>query len=170
MFKDMRLNKPLLLLCALAALVVAAVSCRRDIVINEQNSYVNFDTQCLGSNMDGTMRVKAWGSGATRAKAIENARRNALRDVIFKGISGGSAECNSAPLTYEVNARERYQYYFDAFFADGGAYTSYTSLDDETLTGRTQAKGLVQQSYGVVVTVNRTALRQRLINDGIIKP
>ena len=145
-------------------------SCRRDIVLPDQYSYVNFETECLGTNMDGTMRLRAWGSGPTRAAAIENAKRNAIRDVIFKGIKKGSGEFNRNPLTYEVNAQERYEDYFNAFFADGGAYTLYSSLADETLTSRSKAKSKVQQSYGVVVTVNRAALQQRLIDDNVIKP
>ncbi len=90
--------------------------------------------------------------------------------TIFKGIKKGSGEFNHNPLTYEVNAQERYEDYFNAFFADGGAYTLYASLADETLTSRSKAKSKVQQSYGVVVTVNRAALQQRLIDDNVIKP
>ncbi|MBO4380140.1 MAG: hypothetical protein J5784_03975 [Muribaculaceae bacterium] len=129
---------------------------------------MNFQTTCLGSSMDGTVRLQAWGTGATRAEAIENAKRNAVRDIIFNGIKSGSSECNHNPLIYEVNAREKYENYFNAFFVNGGAYTLYTSLASETLTSRSKAKGNVQQNYGVVVTVNRAALQQRLIQDGVI--
>lgn len=155
-------------LIGLAAILVAQSSCRRDTILPSDYSYMNFETTCLGSSMDGTVRLQAWGTGATRAEAIENAKRNAVRDVIFKGIKSGSGECNHNPLLYEVNAQEKYENYFNAFFVNGGAYTLYTSLASETLTSRSKAKGSVQQNYGVVVTVNRAALQQRLIQDGVI--
>lgn len=162
--------KTLLGLFLILILSLGLGSCRRDTVLPDNYSYVNFETECLGSSMNGTMRLRAWGSGPNRAAAIENAKRNAIRDVIFKGIKSGSSECNHNPLTYEVNAQERYEDYFNAFFADGGAYTRYASLADETLTSRSKAKSDVQQSYGVVVTVDRAALQQRLVNDRVIKP
>lgn len=157
-----------LFLIVLTVSVAFNFSCRRDTVLPDNYSLMTFETQCLGSSMDGTLRLKAWGTGANRAAAIENAKRNALRDVLFKGIRSGSAECNQNPLIYEVNAQERYEDYFNAFFSEGGAYTRYAFLYDETLTSRTKAKGKTQQAYGVVVTVHRAELQQRLLNDGII--
>lgn len=145
-------------------------SCRKDTVISGDYSYVTFDTQCLGSNLDGSVRVRAFGSGATKALAIESAKRNAVRDIILKGIKSGSPECSRDPLMLEVNAAERYRYYFNSFFADGGAYTQYCSLFDETLTSRVKAKSNTQMSYGVTVTVNCEGLRERLIADGILRP
>lgn len=157
-----------LFLCVLTIAVACNISCRRDTVLPNDYSYMTFETQCLGSSMDGTLRVRAWGTGHNRAAAIENAKRNALRDVLFKGIKSGSAECNQNPLIYEVNAQERYEDYFNAFFAEGGAYMRYAFLYDETLTSRSKAKGKTQEAYGVVVTVHRAELQQRLLNDGII--
>ena len=138
-----------------------------NIILPDNYSYMPFETQCLGSTLDGNVRVKAWGNGATRGDAIENAKRNALRDIIFNGVKLGTPDCQR-PLTYEVNAHERYEQYFNRFFAVGGEYTQYATLDDETLTSRSKAKGNVQQNYGVVVTVKRAQLQQKLINDGII--
>ena len=162
------MNRKLLIITGAIALLLFAGSCRRDMVKPDAYSYVTFETTCLGSSMDGTMRVMAWGTGPSKAIAIENAKRNALRDVIFKGIKSGSAECNKNALTYEMNAQERYEDYFNAFFADGGAYLRYVSLDDETLTSRSKAKGNVQEGYGVVVRVDRAGLKQRLLRDRVI--
>lgn len=143
-------------------------SCRRDTVLPNNFAYTSFQTQALGSNLDGTMRVRAYGTGATTTLAIENAKRNAVSDIIFKGITSGTPQYTTKPLIYEVNARERYDYYFSTFFADNGPYTEYCSLADETLTSRVKAKNKTQTNYGVVVTINRNAIKQRLIDDGII--
>lgn len=48
--------------------------------------------------------------------------KNAVWTVIFDGIREGVAGCNMRPLVTEANARERYEDYFNTFFADGGDY------------------------------------------------
>ena len=125
---------------------------------------------CLGTELDGSQTLRAWGKGKNRADAIEQAQKNAVRDVIFKGINSGSDECNTKPIIFEVNAQEKYEYYFNVFFADGGEYKKYVSSKDENMTSRMVAKSNTQENWSVVVRVDRSGLRNRLINDGIIKP
>ena len=70
----------------------------------------------------------------------------------------------------EVNAQEKYEYYFNVFFRDGGDYKKYVTMEDENRTSRIRAKHSTQENYGVVVRVKRAELRQRLIDDNILKP
>lgn len=59
--------------------------------------------------------------GKTREDAIEQACKNAVRDVLFKGVqTPENTESSSRPLIREINAEEKYQYFFNPFFADGG--------------------------------------------------
>ncbi|NBU82645.1 MAG: hypothetical protein EBS55_13465, partial [Flavobacteriaceae bacterium] len=95
--------------------------------------YYAYKTECLGVELDGSQTLKAWGNGRNRADAVEQAKKNAMRDVIFKGIREGKQECNQKPLIFEVNAEEKYEDYFNAFFADGGEYKNYVSLRDERI-------------------------------------
>ena len=74
-------NKSTLWIIMLSAIITTLASCRRDTILPNDYSYMNFQTTCLGSSMDGTVRLQAWGTGATRAEAIENAKRNAVRDI-----------------------------------------------------------------------------------------
>ncbi len=145
-------------------------SCRTNTQIANEYAFVSFETECLGVELDGSQTLRAWGKGKNKSDAIEQAKKNAVKDVIFKGINGGSGECNKRPLVLEVNAQEKYEYYFNIFFRDGGEYKKYVSSEDENRTSRIKAKHSTQENYGVVVRVKRAELRQRLIEDNIIKP
>lgn len=90
-----------------------------------------------------------------------------MSDVIFKGITSGSGDCNKRPIVNEVNAREKYETYFQAFFREGGAYNRYVSLE-ENRTSRIKSKSSTMEAWSVVVIVDREALRQRLIEDNVI--
>jgi len=131
-----------------------------------------YNTECLGVEGDGTQTLKAWGKGRNRFDAFAQARKNAVYDVIFKGIRDGSRECEMRPLVSEVNAREKYETYFNKFFVDGGEYRFYVSMKDEQwenklLRERKEGVGIV--THSAVVVVKRPKLKARLIADGILR-
>ena len=74
------------------------------------------------------------------------------------------------PLIYEVNAEEKYQYYFNVFFKDNGDYRQYVSMEDRRPMTNRKENTATQVKYGVTVRVLRNELQQRLIDDKIIKP
>ena len=104
----------------LLLLVFAGCSSKKSV-----SSYHSFESECLGVELDGSETLRAWGRGKNRTDAIEQAKKNAVRDVLFKGVAAGSRECSVRPLVTEVNAQERYAYYFNDFFRDGGEYLKY---------------------------------------------
>jgi hypothetical protein len=132
-----------------------------------------YKTECLGVELDGSQTLKAWGNGRNRADAIEQAYKNAVRDVLFVGISSGKSECNIKPVIFEVNAQERHEDYFNKFFADGGTYKEFVSEKDgskyhiEVIKERKQAGS--QEAYAIVVRVLRAELVARMKADGILK-
>jgi hypothetical protein len=132
-----------------------------------------FKTECMGVEGDGSQTLKAWGNGRNRADAVEQAKKNAVYDVIFNGILEGRQECQMRPLVFEVNAREKYEDYFDKFFADNGPYREFISLRDERIgqkLDRDRKKARESVTNGVMVRVLRSELRSKLTTDGIIKP
>lgn len=157
----------IILLVVLHAL--AFNSCRTDTKIVNTAATSEFGAQNLGANLDGTVTLRAWGHGYNKAHAIENARKEAVRQIIFKGFIG-TGDGNIRPLLNEVNAEERYQYYFTKFFSDGGEYTNYVSVRDQNRKSGIKSKSKTQEQWGCVVTVNRLALEEKLIKDGILKP
>ena len=118
---------------------------------------------------DGSQTLRAWGEGRNKADAVEQANKNAVRDVIFKGIRAGKADCNMRPLVTEVNAQEKYEDYFNRFFMDNGEYRKYVSSEDEKNHSKESQKNLVGAKYGVTVRVLRAELKARLKNDGILQ-
>jgi hypothetical protein len=132
----------------------------------------SFKTECMGVELDGSQTLKAWGNGRNRADAVEQAKKNAIRDVIFNGVAEGKQECQLKPLVFEVNAQEKYEDYFNKFFADGGEFINYISLRDERIgekISRDRKKAREGVTNGLVVRVLRTELKAKLIADGIIK-
>lgn len=150
-------------------LALAFNSCRTDTRIVNTASTSEFGAQSFGANLDGTVTLRAWGHGYNKGHAIENARKEAVRQIIFKGLTG-TGDGNIRPLLNEVNAEERYQYYFTQFFADGGEYMNYVSARDQNRKSGMKSKSKTQEQWGCVVTVNRLALQDKLIKDGILKP
>ena len=134
-----------------------------------QNSGIKeFEVECLGVEGDGSQTVRAYGFGKDKEVATDQAQKNAVYAVIFKGITKGSG-CNMKPLINEVNAREKYEDYFDNFFKDDGPYKDFISMDDERMFGREDTRNALGRRYAVVITVLRSELRMKLKEDGILK-
>ena len=131
------------------------------------------ETECMGVEMDGSQTVKAWGTGRNREDAVEQAKKQGVSDVLFKGIRNGKSECNSKPVLFEVNVREKNEDYFNGFFADGGPYKEFvTGQDGSDLhpsVFKRRVKSGDQATYGLIIRVQRAKLKQKMIADGIIK-
>jgi hypothetical protein len=127
----------------------------------------------MGSELDGSITVKAWGNGRNSSDALEQAKKNAVSDVIFKGISEGKSLCRQMPLLPAGNARIRHESYFNKFFRDGGEFLQYVSLQDERYSDKwnRDRRGARQSvTYGIILRIHRSDLKERLISDGILKP
>ena len=152
----------------IAIIIVVFCSCK-----TQTASFYTYKVECLGVELDGSQTLKSWGKGRYWKDAADQAKKNAVKEVIFKGILEGSDECKVQPLLTEVNAEEKYESYFNTFFKDGGEYTKFVSLKDERIPRhiiRTRdSRNQDYSVYSVVVRVLRTDLKQKLINDNILK-
>lgn len=131
-------------------------------------AFHSYTTECLGKNMDGSQTLRVWASGSNKSDAVEQAKKKAVYDVVFSGIQAGSGDCNAYPVIDEANARKKYEEYFDLFFANGGAYTEYVFISDQKKAAMQRYYGDGTQTFGIIVTVNRSALRKRFESDNII--
>lgn len=129
-----------------------------------------YQTECIGLEQDGSQTLRIFGKGRNRIDAVEQAKKDAVYEVLFKGVLKGNKGTNLRPIVTEVNARERYQEYFDIFFMDGGEYLKYVSMADRRFGSTKKVKDNdVQVGYLVTVRVLIPELRQRLRQDGILK-
>jgi hypothetical protein len=148
--------------------VFALISCR-SAKETKVASYHTYETECLGVELDGSQTLRVWGTGKNKRDAVEQARKNAVHEVIFKGVRKGKAECNLRPLLLEVNAEEKHEDYFQSFFADNGGYDNYISMEDEKRGSKVSEENSSYVKYGIVVRVLRSKLKERLQKDGLIK-
>lgn len=158
--------KKILKTVVFAVAVLSISSCKTPTVISSEYSTSRFEVTCLGIDPNGAQTLRSWGNGINKGQAIEQAKRNAVEAVMFKGIQS-NGDCNKRPLINEVNARERYEEYFNKFFKEGGAYEKYVTLDEKR-TSRIKSSGSSMEAWGVVVTIDRLALKNRLIDDNVI--
>lgn len=129
-----------------------------------------YPTECISVEQDGSQTLRVFGKGRNRSDAMEQAKKDAVYEVLFKGVLKGNKGYNLRPIVTEVNARERYQDYFDIFFMDGGEYLKYVSMADRRLGSTKKVKNSdAQVGYLVTVRVLIPELRQRLKQDGILK-
>ena len=132
-----------------------------------------FETECMGVEMDGSQTLRTWGTGKNRYDAVDQAKKNAVRDVLFKGIRNGKPDCDLKPVLSEVNAQQAHEEYFNKFFADGGEYKNFVSMKDESLKPKIfkdrKAAG-TEVEYGVIVRILKPQLKQKMITDKILNP
>ena len=65
------------------------------------------ETECISKELDGSLTLRVWGTGRNRTDAIEQARKQAVYDVLFKGVTRGNTDYNMRPIMTEVNVVPR---------------------------------------------------------------
>ncbi|MCH5174100.1 MAG: hypothetical protein J1D85_07840 [Bacteroidales bacterium] len=126
------------------------------------------ETECIGKELDGSLTLRVWGTGRNRTDALEQAKKNAVYDVLFKGVTKGVTDYNMRPVMTEVNARARYQDYFDIFFMDKGEYLKYVSMEDKRSGSTKVRRNYREVSLCTTVRVLVPQLRARLKQDGLL--
>ena len=127
------------------------------------------ETECISKEMDGSLTLRVFGTGRNRTDALEQAKKQAVYDVLFKGVSKGNTDYNMRPIMTEVNARQRYQDYFDIFFMDRGEYLKYISMEDKRAgSTRVTKRNYRDVTVGVTVRVLVPQLKARLKSDGLL--
>jgi hypothetical protein len=154
-----------ILLIAIAAMML--VACKS----HQVSMDAFYPTKCeyLNSEGDGSITVRAYGSGRNNVDAFAQARKNALQEVIFKGIAVPGNAYLSRPLIMEVNAEEKYAEFFNAFFADNGPYEEFVSKQDRRLVTNEKEFSGTQKKTSTTVRVLRSQLQKYLKENNIIK-
>lgn len=155
--------RKVLSILSICLLIIIMCGCKTN-----HHAYYTYATHCLGVELDGSQTLLAWGEGKNKADAEEQAKKNAVRDVLFKGINAGKSDCTKVPLVNTPNAQRKYEDYFNAFFADGGDYLSYVTMADQKKFGKNKERYQYGEKRSVIVRVLRSELKKRLQDDGIL--
>ncbi len=139
---------------------------------DEDTEKWRYDIDCEGTGRDGMSLIKVWSYSKRPEVAIEQAKKNAVHGVIFKGVPQGDRGCVSQPaLARSSNLEEEQQAYFNDFFSDEGKYRKFVNLTtDGAITAGDRMKiNRKEYKVGVIVSVNKTLLRKELEDAGIIR-
>lgn len=131
-----------------------------------------YDIECEGIAKQGSKLVKVWSYSKNPKHSINQAMKNAVHGIIYKGYSGGGRGCTSfKPLLRNPKLEKEHQDFFDVFFGEGGEFRKYvTSATDGNIAPGDRLKvGKRMYKIGVIVNVATDLLRKRLEKEGVVK-
>ncbi len=132
---------------------------------NKKTEQWQYEIECAGVGAQGTYLVKVYSYSNNRKKAQQQAVKNAVHGVLFKGVTGKGGECNSQRPLAKANIANQHEEFFKRFFDKGGEYAKYASATSSVETSKTGTTFKV----GVVVSVQKDQLRKDLEEAGILK-
>ena len=132
-------------------------------------AYYDQPSQVMSATAEGTYIIRVQVRAKDAVVAFTEAQRKVVKEVIFDGVkSANSGISDLKPLCFDMNAREKYEDYWNAFFSDEGPWKEFTSYKDRRATStRYQRDGRLMVETGTV-TVDRAGIKKKLQDDGII--
>jgi hypothetical protein len=154
-------------LIACISIMLFSSSCKSN---KDASGYYSFQTECLGTEYDGSVTVRAWGKGRNRFDAVEQARKEAVRTILFKNMRNNNQPgCDQMiPLLNSENYLTTHSIFFNDFFKDGGTYLEFVSNKDEALMSKERKVAKNEVTFGVIIRVKRSELRNYLIHNKIL--
>lgn len=166
----MKLKYFVVLLCA--ALLATTAFAQTKKKMDKQTMEWRYEIEpAAGQGAQGTYLVKVWSYAKKADKAIAQAPKNAVHGVLFKGYAaynnGNTRIAGQKAIVTDPAVESQQEAFFQEFFADGGNYAKYVSLvgngsPDIIKVGK-------EYKVGVVVSVQKDALRKDLEAAGVIK-
>jgi len=127
-----------------------------------------YEIECAGVGNAGTYLVKVWSYSKKPIVAFDQAKKNAVHGVLFKGFSASDV-CRQAqkPIVTDPAVEQEQAKFFKKFFRDGGAFLRYVNSSGNTATGTVK----IGKEYKVstIISVSKDQLRKDLEEAGIIK-
>ena len=129
-----------------------------------------YEIEVVNTGASGTKQVKVWTYSKKADVAIEQAKKNAVHGILFKGMPNNGAVTGEKPIIKDPNVESSQKEFFDDFFQDGGKYAKYVTLvNNGAIAPGDRMKIGKEYKIGVVVSINSDALRKDLEAAGIIK-
>ena len=152
-----------LFIAAAAMMLLAGCGSKRS------QAYYDQPSQVLSSTAEGVYVIRVQVRAKDAVVAFDEAQRKVVKEVIFDGVKAGNNGISDLkPLCFDLNAREKYEDYWNVFFSDNGPWKKFTSYKDRrSVTTHYERDGRQMIETGTV-TIDRAALKRRLQADGII--
>jgi hypothetical protein len=129
-----------------------------------------YEVEAVSVGVQGTYLIKVWSYSKKPDVAIEQAKKNAVHGIVFKGFAGKQGVPGQNALCNDPNVEEQKAEFFDPFFQDGGKYMKFVSLStDGSVAAEDRMKVGKEYKVGVIVSVRVADLRKELENAGVIR-
>ena len=130
-----------------------------------------YEIECMGVGSEGTYLIKVYSYSKRPEVALEQAKKNAIHGVVFKGFSVGAQGCPAQkPLARNPNAESEHAEFFKSFFADGGKYMKFVGLtSDGNVDASDITKSGKEYKVGIIISVQKDLLRKDLEAAGVIR-
>jgi hypothetical protein len=155
----------------IGALVISACGSAKKAADTDTRQW-RYEIEPVSVGSQGTYQIKVWSYSKDPNVAIEQAKKNAVHGIIFKGFGGTRTVQAQKALVTDPAIAETRKDFFDAFFADGGGYMKFVNLSNShevAIAAGDRIKIGKEYKVGVIVSVNKDALRKELENAGIVK-
>lgn len=160
-----------LLVFAMQLFMVTNVFSQKKRKADKDTEQWRYEVEVVTTGVQGTYLIKVWSYSKDPNVAIEQAKKNALHGIIFRGFAGkegvsGKKALASSPTTYD-----EHKTFFDSFFGKGGDYMKFVSITNDGVVAPEDRLKIGRKEYkiGVVVSVNVSELRKHLEKAGVVK-
>ena len=129
-----------------------------------------YEIEAVQTGVQGTYLIKVWSYSKKPDVAIEQAKKNAVHGILFKGFAAKQGIPGQKALCSDQSVEEQHKSFFNDFFSNGGRYMQFVNLStDGAVAAEDRMKIGKEYKVGVLVSVNVTALRKYLEDEKIIK-
>lgn len=129
-----------------------------------------YEIEVVNTGTQGTKQVKVWTYSKKADVAMEQAKKNAVHGIIFKGMPNNGSVQGDKALAQDPNLESSQEEFFKEFFKDGGKYSKYVTLVNNGAIAPGDIMKIGKEfKVGVIVSVNTGGLRKDLEQAGIIK-
>lgn len=129
-----------------------------------------YELEAVDVGVTGTDLIKVWSYSRNPDVAVEQAKKNAVHGIVFRGFAGSGRISGKKALVTDAAVEASKADYFKEFFADGGRYMKFVSLTgDGMVSADDRLRVGKEYKIGVLVSVKVSDLRKELEAAGIIK-
>ncbi|MCF6306551.1 MAG: hypothetical protein L3J09_01200 [Flavobacteriaceae bacterium] len=131
-----------------------------------------YELEAIATGVQGTYQIKAWSYSKNVETAIEQAKKNAVHGIIFKGFPNKGRIQGQKPLARDSQLYDKNKKFFKNFFKTGsGDYMKFVTLANNGNIAAGDRIKLSKKEYkiGVIISVNVSELRKHLEDEGLIK-
>ncbi len=130
-----------------------------------------YELEAYNAPNNGAVYIKVWSYGQDVTIARDQAMKNAVHGVMFRGVPANQTKRIPAksPLVADYVVEQNNRAFFDQFFANGGEYLRYVTKTTSASSDDIMKYDKKNYKVGIIVTVQYDALKKMLEQRGIIE-